>query len=150
MTPSWRKYSSRWDRIVGRYAGENSASQSMKFASLERQCRSGLTGMSQVSESTERERGRERERAWLWSKDVGHSVFPGPAILKSRSRRRQRSCVKVGVAVLGSPSLISLMVSVAVLGSPSLISLMVSVDVNQYQYWTWTRELELEHFNIRG
>ena len=42
--------------------------------------------------------------------------------------------MKVGVAVLGSPSLISLTVSVAVLGSPSLISLMVSVDGNQYQY----------------
>ena len=61
--------------------------------------------------------------------------------------------VKVEVAVLGSPSLISLMVSVdvkqhvyqsvselrscvkvevAVLGSPSLISLMVSVDAKQH------------------
>ena len=57
-----------------------------------------------------------------------------------------RSCVKVEVAVLGSPSLRVLMVSVdvksefrgcvkvevAVLGSPSLRVLMVSVDVKQH------------------
>ena len=67
-----------------------------------------------------------------------------------------RSCVKVEVAVLSTPSLISLMVSVDVkphltsvnlchtelrsgvkvevdvLGTPSLISLMVSVDVKQH------------------
>ena len=63
-----------------------------------------------------------------------------------------RSCVKVEVAVLGSPSVIVLMVSVdvkqywnigselrscvkievAVLGSPSVIVLMVSVDVKQH------------------
>ena len=59
-------------------------------------------------------------------------------------------CVKVKVAVMGSPSLIILMVSVdvkrylkinfwscvkaevAVVGYPSIINLMVSVDVKQY------------------
>ena len=70
-----------------------------------------------------------------------------------------RSCVKVEVAVLGSPSLISLMVSldvkqhwttlsalrscvkveVAVPGSPSLISLMVSVDATQDLTWTQSK-----------
>ena len=64
-----------------------------------------------------------------------------------------RSCVKIEVVVVGSPSLISLMVSVdekqhpnffmselsccvkievVILGSPSLISLMVSADVKQH------------------
>ena len=48
------------------------------------------------------------------------------------------SCVKGEVAVLGSPSLIVLMVSMDilgspyVLGSPSLIDLLVSVDVRQH------------------
>ena len=40
--------------------------------------------------------------------------------------------MNVDVDVLGSPSLISLMVSVDVLGSPSLISLIVSVDIRQH------------------
>ena len=65
-----------------------------------------------------------------------------------------RSCVKVEVAVLGSPALIVLTVSVdvkqhrtmpgsrvkvgvAVLGSPPPTVLTVSVDVKQHWTWTW-------------
>ena len=82
----------------------------------------------------------------------------------------QRSCVKVEVAVLGSPLLISLMVSVdvkqhsanqqivaselrncvkvkvAVLGSASLISLMVSADVKQH----WNTKIVTSRLSLPG
>ena len=47
-----------------------------------------------------------------------------------------RSCVEVEVAVLGSPSLKSLMVSVDV--TPSLISLTISVDFKHHIYYLLT------------
>ena len=118
-----------------------------------RQCPSGFAqrpphyaiAVQTAMQNSHKDNVRSSARSWVSVDVKQHST---------NAWSEHRSCVKVEVAILGSPSLKSLIVSVdvkqhstsawsehrscvkvevAILGSPSLKSLIVSVDVKQHE-----------------